>query len=246
MFTEKQLHRYADVLWWGLKTAKALPFKKNDIVAIRYNGPAIRLAEVLYAKLLSRGIHPIQRMNPTPTMERHFYLLSSSRQLVFLPPGEKPLSAKLNGSIFLYAPESLTHLRDIDPRKIGKATVTQKQLRDILTRREAQGDFSWTLCVYPTKALATHANLPMQEYTRQIVNACFLNKTSPVAQWRQIHRKAQSIKKWLNRLKVNFFHVESENIDLRITPGEQRKWVGISGRNIPSFEIFVSSSGTIK
>ena len=59
------------------------------------------------------------------------------------------MSAKLNGSIFLYALQSLTHLRDIDPRKIGKATVAQKQLRDILTRREAQGDFSWTLCVYP-------------------------------------------------------------------------------------------------
>jgi aminopeptidase len=34
--------------------------------------------------------------------------------------------------------------------------------------------------------------------------------------------------------------VESENVDLRISLGENRKWVGISGRNIPSFEIFVS------
>ena len=34
--------------------------------------------------------------------------------------------------------------------------------------------------------------------------------------------------------------VESENVDLHISLGENRKWVGISGRNIPSFEIFVS------
>jgi aminopeptidase len=240
VLTEKQLDRYADVLLWGLKTARKTKYQKNDIVIIRFNLPALRLAEILQAKLLKMGLHPIHRLLATPTMEHNFYSLSTGSQLTFLPPGEKPLSVKLNGSIFLYAPESLTHLRDIDPRKIGKATVAQKQLRDILTRRETQGDFSWTLCVYPTQALATHANLSMQEYTRQIVNACFLNKTSPIAQWRQIYRKAQSIKKWLNRLKANYFHVESENIDLRIIPGEQRKWIGISGRNIPSFEIFVS------
>ena len=41
-------------------------------------------------------------------------------------------------------------------------------------------------------------------------------------------------------MKVKFLHVESDNIDLEITPGEKRQWIGISGRNIPSFEIFVS------
>jgi aminopeptidase len=41
-------------------------------------------------------------------------------------------------------------------------------------------------------------------------------------------------------LKVKFLHVESDTIDLEITPGEKRQWIGISGRNIPSFEIFVS------
>jgi aminopeptidase len=240
MLTERQMDRYADVLLWGLKTARKTKYQKSDIVIIRFNLPAVRLAEILQAKLLKMGLHPIHRLLATPSMEHNFYSLSTGSQLTFLPPGEKPLSAKLNGSIFLYAPESLTHLRDIDPRKIGKATVAQKQLRDILTGREAQGDYSWTLCVYPTEALANHANLPMQEYTRQIVNACFLNKTSPVAQWRQIYRKAQSIKKWLNRLKVDSLHVESKNIDLRIALGQQRRWVGISGRNIPSFEIFVS------
>ncbi len=29
MFTIKQLERYADVLWWGLTTAKKAPFKKK-------------------------------------------------------------------------------------------------------------------------------------------------------------------------------------------------------------------------
>ena len=240
MFTAKQLQRYADVLWWGLTTARPKTFKKNDIVVIRYNGPAVRLAEILYAKLLAMGIHPVQRMNPTPAMERYFYLISSGKQLVFLPPGEKELMSRLSGSIFLYAPESITHLSDIDPKKIGKTAVAQKALRDIGNQREDRGAFSWTLCVFPTAELAEHADLSLGEYTRQIVKSCFLNKTDPVSHWRDIYKNAQSIKKWLNSMDVDYFHVESDNMDLELAPGEKRQWIGISGRNIPSFEIFVS------
>jgi aminopeptidase len=78
MFITNQLQRYADVLWWGLTTARTSAFKKNDIVVIRYNRPAVKLAEILYGRLLDRGIHPVQRMNPTPAMERYFYLLKNS------------------------------------------------------------------------------------------------------------------------------------------------------------------------
>lgn len=41
-------------------------------------------------------------------------------------------------------------------------------------------------------------------------------------------------------MNVNAYHVESKNLDLTITPGKKRKWIGISGHNIPSFEIFLS------
>jgi aminopeptidase len=240
MLTERHLQRYADILWWGLKTARKRPFKQNDIVAIRFHLPAIRLAEILYENLLSRGIHPIQRLNQTAEMERQFYSLAAPKQLVFLPPGEKELMSRLNGSIFLYAPESITHLSNIDPQKIGKTAVSQKILRDILNQREARGSFSWTLCVFPTQELARHAGLSMEEYIRQIIKACFLDKRAPVDHWQLIYKRGQSIKRWLNSLKVKYYHVESENIDLQISPGEKRRWIGISGRNIPSFEIFIS------
>jgi len=240
MFTNKQLERYADILWWGLSTARASAFKKDDIVLIGYHRPAVKLAEILYARLLAGGYHPVQRMSPTTMMERQFYLLSTNRQLVFLPPGETELMSRLNGRIFLYAPESITHLSDIDPKKIGKTAVAQKALRDIANQREARGDFSWTLCVFPTAELAEHAGLSLDEYSRQIIKACFLNKTAPDSHWQSIYKNAQSIKKWLNAMDVNHYHVESDNIDLEIALGEKRQWIGISGRNIPSFEIFVS------
>ncbi len=238
MFTERQLERYADVLWWGLKTARTARFKKGDIVLIRFDKPAIRLAEILYAKLLDMGLNPVQRMNHTTTMELDFYKLSNGKQLVFTPPGDEALSKNLNGGIFLHAPESLTHLSDIDPKKIGKVAVSRKYLRDILDKRDDEGAFGWTLCIFPTKAMARHAGLSLKNYTGQVIKACFLNRTSPVSHWKSIYKKVRSIMKWLNSMQVNYYHIESANIDLEITPGEKRKWVGISGHNMPSFEIF--------
>ena len=41
-------------------------------------------------------------------------------------------------------------------------------------------------------------------------------------------------------MDVKHFHVMSKHIDLEITPGQQRRWIGVSGHNIPSFELFVS------
>ena len=240
MFTEKQLDRYADALLWGLKIARTKKFKKNDIVLIRYDMPAVRLAEIVYAKLMNMGIHPVQRTNPTANMEQHFFEKANKKQIIFQTPGDKELYNRLNGGIFLYAPESITHLSHIDPKKIGKAAVAQKYLRDILDARDQAGDFGWTLCVFPTKELARHAKLSMKAYAAQIVNACFLNRVSPVSHWQDIYNNATSIKKWLNSMTVMAYHVESENVDLIITPGDKRKWIGISGHNIPSFEIFLS------
>jgi aminopeptidase len=92
----------------------------------------------------------------------------------------------------------------------------------------------------PTPELAKQAKLSMQDYTQQIIKACFLNKRSPVAHWQKIYKEALVIKKWLNQMKVKTYHIESQTIDLIITPGDRRRWIGISGHNLPSFELFMS------
>jgi aminopeptidase len=240
MLTQRHLDRYADVLLWGLSTARHGKIRKNEIVLIRYDLPAVGLAEILFSKLLEKGLQPMARSTLTPGMERRFFSGANAKQLVFQPPGDPELYGQLNGSLFLHAPESITHLSGIDPGRIGKAAVARKPLRDILDRREAQGLFSWSLCMLPTEALAHHAGLTLDAYSAQIVNACFLNRKDPVGQWKKIHRNAADIKTWLNRMDVARYHIESETIDLEVTAGKHRRWIGISGHNIPSFELFLS------
>ncbi len=240
MFTNDQLEKYAEVLIWAMGKARTGKFKKNDIIMVRYNLPALGLAEILNVKILEMGMHPVLRSNPTSVMERDFYDIASDTQLTFLQPGEKELIKHVNGSIFLHAPESITHLSHIDPKKISKAAISRKQLRDLMVKREEDGHFGWTLCMLPTKELAHHAGLSMKEYTHQIINACFLNKTNPVKEWQTIFDSAATIKQWLYRMNIDTLHVESEHIDLHIKLGEKRRWIGISGHNIPSFELFTS------
>ncbi|OPL12424.1 MAG: peptidase M29 [delta proteobacterium MLS_D] len=238
--TTDHLDKYADVLIWGLTTARTQQFRAGDIVLIRFDSPALELAEMLYGKLIDRGMHVLVRMNPTPRMERDFFGRGRNRQLSFLPPGESSLMESLNGSIYLHAPDSLTHLRDVDSRKIGTALVARKELRDILVTREEQGSYGWTLCVYPTKELAQQAGMSLNRYARRIVEACFLDNPDPRARWNEVYREAMAVKRRLNRLDITSLNIESAGTDLVVTPGRQRKWIGVSGHNIPSFEIFLS------
>lgn len=240
MFTDTQLNNYADVLLWGLKTARRKKFKKNDIVLIRYDKPALILAEILYDRLIEMGMNPVQRMNFSPLMERSFYCKSRHSQLTFRTPGDEELYRKISGGIYLIAPESMTHLSDVAPERIGKAAVARKYLKEILDRREEEGMFSWTLCAFPTQEQADHAKLSADAYEEQIIRACLLDTDNPVARWQQIYKQTASLKKWLTELDVRYFHIESEHTDLNIAPGSHRKWLGISGHNIPSFEVFLS------
>jgi aminopeptidase len=240
MFTDVQLERYADVLLWGLKTARKGGLHQKEVFLVRYNLPAVKLAEILHARLLEMGMNPVLRADATPVMEHQFYDIAGPQQLVFQPAGDKTFYQHLNGSIFLHAPEAITHLSHVDPNKIAKAAIARKYIRDILEKREEQALFSWTLCVFPTKALAKHAGLSQKDYTSQIVKSCFLNRRSPIDEWKRIFHNAAEIKAWLNSMHVQHYHVESRHMDLKITPGENRKWIGISGHNIPSFELFLS------
>lgn len=240
MFTKKQWEKYADVLLWGLATSRTQPYKPGDVILVQFDPAAVKLAEALFAKILDLGMHPVPRQNLTASMERSFYGKGNDEQIVFHAPGVKELYKRLNGSMHLLGPESLTHLSGIDPKRIAMAAVARKPFRDILVKREEAGEYGWTLCMCPTSDLAQKAGLTRAEYAAQIKKACFLDSRDPVGKWKALFTEAMEIKKWLNSIKADYYHVESACCDLKVSLGQSRRWIGISGHNIPSFELFVS------
>jgi len=113
-------------------------------------------------------------------------------------------------------------------------------LKEIAQKREEEGLFGWTLCSYPTEERAEKAGLSLKQYKNQIVKACLLDHDDPVGSWKQLFKDAIKIKKWLNKMEVDFYQIQSSSFNLKVTPGEKRKWIGVSGHNIPSFEMFLS------
>ncbi len=240
MLTEKHLDAYAQVMIWALDTARRRKLSKGNIVLLQSDPAASALAEKIYALLLGRSLQPVVRWNPTVRMEHDFYALGEDKQLTFHPPGTKELLRAAHGAIHLRAPESLTHLRDVRPERISLATLARKQLREILDVREQRGLFGWTLAMLPTLEMAQAAGMDLDAYSQQIVNACYLDADDAVGSWREVFKAVSRIKRWLNNMNPQALRVESEGMDLEVSIGEQRKWVGLSGHNIPSFEIFLS------
>lgn len=240
MLSRVQIDKYADVLLWGLSTSRATPYAPGDVVLVQFELPALRLAEAVYAKLVARGLNPVPRLALTTPMETAFFSQAEASQLVFQAPGQDVLHEHLHGAMHLLAPDSLMHLSGIDPKRIAMAAVARKPLRDILVRREEAGVFGWTLCLFPTAELAKQAGMTSREYAGQVADACFLREPDPVRVWCTLYEEVNAIRAWLNSLPVVSLHIESDNVDLHVTPGANRRWLGLSGHNIPSFEIFTS------
>lgn len=243
VFGQELLEKYADVMIWGLETARKSTggvYKPGDIVVVQYELDALPLAEPLHKKLLEKGMIVIPQMNLTSKMELNFYRLADDNYLKFLPPWSNVMHEHLNGRITLRAPSSLTHLAGVDPKRIAATSLAAKPLMDIRHRREATGEFGWTLCMMPTQALADQAKLSLREYAEEIIAACYLDKSDPVAAWENLKKEAEEVKRWLKQLDINTLHIQSPNTDLRVKVSDRRKWLGVSGHNIPSFEIFTS------
>lgn len=240
MLTDIQLAKYAQVLFWGMQKARITPFATGDVVLIRTDLAALSLAEKVQTLLLQQGINPVLRINSPSNLEKGFYAAADDHQLSFVVPGDKDLYENLDGLISLLAPDSITHLKSVPPKKIATFSLARKYLRDILDHREAAKEFGWTLCLMPTTALAENSGMNLDEYTAQIVRAAYLDDEDPVAAWEGIFRNATGVKNWLNDMEVQYYHVRSASTDLRVYPGEKRRWIGVSGHNIPSFELFMS------
>lgn len=82
--------------------------------------------------------------------------------------------------------------------------------------------------------------MSLEEYWQEIIHACYLDEENPIARWREIEHTIHELTDKLNKLEIEWVHVTGEDMDIRVKIGEKRKWLGGSGRNIPSFEVFTS------
>jgi aminopeptidase len=131
-------------------------------------------------------------------------------------------------------------LEGIDPQLIMSRNRAFKPYMDWRNQKENQGKFTWTLGLYATPAMAIEARLTQKACWQQIIKACYLDKQDPIKEWQRAQVLIRQTKDKLNQLDIDKLHVVSDKTDLWIGLDQNRKWLGGDGRNIPSFEVFIS------
>lgn len=237
--SDKILKKYADVLIkFALGSGNGI--KKGDVVQCVVPDVAKPLYGALQTAIAEAGGHPLMKLIASG-FTKDWYDIASDEQLTFFP--KKYLKARadlIDHTVAIIAEHDLHELQDVPPSKIIKSSESRQQMRKWLNDKEAQGNFTWTLGLYGTPAMAKEAGLSLEEYWQQIIKACYLDKADPIATWKKTEQEVTRIKDTLTNLHIDRVHIEGENIDLWVKIGDKRKWMGGSGRNIPSFEVFTS------
>lgn len=234
------LERYANVLVnFGLRAAQ--PLDSGAIVWV--NGP--ENAKPLFAEVWRAGGHVIREYDPSDDgdikLTKDFYDLASDEQLDFFA-GQywRGLLEQCDHVVQILSPTDPKVLEGVPPEKIMRHQQSFTPVVQWQMAKEADGRFTFTIGVYGTEAMAAEAGLSLEDYWEQIVRACFLDEVDPVARWREVGARIAEYCQFLNSLPIERLHVEARDTDLWLALGEHRKWIGGSGRNIPSFEVFTS------
>ena len=242
--SQKKLQKYADVLVnFALNEGKGI--KKGDVVRVTAWESAKPLFLELQRAILNAGGHILARYMPDDdrsfNFSKLFYENAGPGQLSFYPTNYmEGMVRDVDHSIVIISDADTRSLKGVDPKKIMKRGEALKPISDMLTEKENRGEFTWTLALYGTPAMAAEAGLSLKEYWREIERACFLDKKDPIAEWKKTTKQIEMFRQRLNRMPITTLHVTGENVDLELSLGESRQWVAGGGRNIPSFEIFTS------
>ena len=247
------LDKYADVLvnfalgsvdpMTGVKRKRGI--KKGETVMVQASESAKPLYAAVLKAVWKAGGHAIGRYAPDNEpwfkFDRTFFEHAEDHQLDFFPESYfKGMVEQADHLVVIMSETDKQSLLGIDPEKIMRRGVAYKPFMEWRNEKENKGKFTWTLALYGTPAAAKEAQLSEKDYWQQIIQACFIDKKDPIAEWQKVYKQIETYRKKLDALQIEKVHVLGPDADLWITIGEKRAWSHGGGRNIPSFEIFTS------
>jgi aminopeptidase len=238
------LERYASVLInFALGGGEGV--KPGEVVRVAASESAKPLYAELQKAVWRAGGHVIGAYQPDDdahiNLSRDFYELASDEQLDhFSAKYMRGVVDEMDHQVSVIAESDPHALDSVDPARIMRQGESLRPVLDWRGEKENAGRFTWTLGLYGTPAMAAEAGMDLEEYWEQIVHACFLDAEDPIARWQEVGKRVEETRLRLDALDIERLHVQGEDVDLWVGVGEQRRWLGGRGRNIPSFEIFTS------
>lgn len=233
------LEKYARVLV-DFALGAGTGIKPRDVVFLQIPECAKPILIPLRRAVLKSDGYPLLHYLPDG-VARDYFQHASDDQLSFFPG--KYLRGKvdqMDHTIGILAETNKYELKGIDPQKIMRVQRATKPYKEWREEKENAGKLTWTLALYGTEAMAKEVDLSLKEYWEQIIFACYLDDADPIATWKRISIEVERLKRMLNELSIQSLHIAAKDTDLIVGLGHGRQWMGGSGRNIPSFEVFIS------
>ncbi len=239
--TPETLEKYANVLV-NFALGGGTGIKPGDVVYLQSPLSALPFYRVLRKVILDSGGLMISSLGDDMSgAAKYFYQHASEAQLTaFLSKYARGLVAEVDHRIAVIADHDVHELDKVDPKKMMLVQKSAKPMMDWFNKKENNGLYTWTLALYGTPSMAKEAGMPTEDYWQQIINACYLDRADPIAKWREISKEVQRVAAKLTDLRIQDLHIKGKDVDLHITLGDKRRWLGGGGRNIPSFEVFTS------
>lgn len=237
--SEALLDKYADVMInFALNSGEGV--KPGEVVQLRVPEVAKPFLVALRRAVLKAGAHPLVFFTPD-NFSREFYELASEEQLSFFAEKfHRGTIDQIDHTVVIIAETDKQELAGIPSKKIMAVQRALKPYMEWRRNKENAGHYTWTLAMYGTQAMADEVGMTLEEYWEQIVEACYLNEENPAQTWKEVYTRLYAVRDMLDALPIDRLHVEAADTDLWVKLGRDRKWLGGSGRNIPSFELFTS------
>lgn len=237
--SEEILNKYAEVLInFALNGGKGI--NKGETVVLQVPESAKPLLKALRRTVLKAGANMITEYL-AEDVSKEYFELANDEQLSFM--AKRYMKGKVDDAdhfVFIDCTTDKHELETIPPEKIMFRQRALKPYKEWREEKENQGKMTWTLALYGTEAMAKEAGISQEKYWEQIIKACYLDSPNPIEEWKRVLRETERIKSALDALKIDKLRVQSEGTDLTVGLGPGRVWLGGSGRNIPSFELFIS------
>jgi len=209
--------------------------KPGDQVIVQGSPIAEPLLKAICIEILKAGGHTYLRP-VMPGFGELVYKYGNDEQIQYIPEPLKQAMGTFDALISLISPENTKAMTNIPPEKIALTSQAQSELFRTMMERTANGEFKWSLALFPTNASAQDAEMSLSDYEDFVYTACLPDMDDPVGYWKNVSAQQQRVVDYLD--KVSTLRVEGPDVDLRMNV-EGRTFVNCCGtRNMPDGEVF--------
>src|SRR5215210_190562 len=209
--------------------------QKGDVCSIAATTAAEPLTQAIYEEVLRAGGLPIMQLQ-TSGAQAAFYELASDEQLDWMPPTTAWTVENADVHISVMASLNTRELSKADPKKQARQQKARKAIMETSMRRAAEGDYRWSLTLFPTHAFASEAGMSLSSYEDFYYAACLVLDGDPVTAWQRQSDQVQRLTDWVQGKEEVRIQAEGTDITLGVAG---RTWIPCVGEhNMPDGEFF--------